>query len=103
MSGIQTIAERNLCFSLKGKHERKTFAVRVSAPRLVDDSANFSFDDGAAVCTIEFNGLNESSFEVHGIDSIHALALAVDIDTHLKGMSKKYDFYWLTGEPYFDE
>jgi hypothetical protein len=66
-------------------------------------SAKFSFDPGAAGCTISFDGLQTESIETHGIDALHALAQAIDIDTYLRGMGKQYDFYWATGEPYFDE
>jgi hypothetical protein len=38
-----------------------------------------------------------------GADSIQALQLAVDVDRVLRRLSKHYDFYFPTGEAYFDE
>jgi hypothetical protein len=99
------IAERELLYSLKGESARKKLLVRISAPYLVDESmVNFKFDPGTAGCTIEFEGLpKELIEEVHGADSIQALALASDIDPYLKGLKKEYDFYWQDGSSYFDE
>ena len=101
----KSIAERELLYSLKGKSTRQKLVVRISAPYLVDESmVNFKFDPGTAGCTIEFDGLPESLVEqVYGADSVQALALAAGIDSYLQGMSKKYDFFWPSGEPYFDD
>ena len=89
------IAERELLYSLKGESARKKLLVRISAPYLVDESmVNFKFDPGTAGCTIEFEGLpKELIEEVHGADSIQALALASDIDPYLKGLKKEYDSF----------
>jgi hypothetical protein len=66
-------------------------------------TARFKFDAGAAACTIQLEGDVMRHVEVHGIDSLHALSQALDIDPLLRGLSDKYDFYWATGEPYFDD
>lgn len=98
------IAERKLLFSPKGKQERRPITIRVSAPSLIEQgSVNFRFDEGTAVCTIEFEGLGEESVDVHGADSIQALLMAADIDRYLKGMKRRYDFYFPNGEPYFED
>jgi hypothetical protein len=95
---------RELFYSLKGKPLRKKLVVRICGPYLIDKKAvNFRFDEGTAGCTIKFDGLNEDNIEVFGIDKLHALSLSVDIDSYLKSMTTKYDFYWITGEPYFEE
>ncbi|MHB8474177.1 MAG: hypothetical protein ACYDC8_15275 [Gammaproteobacteria bacterium] len=101
----KSIAERELLYSLKGASARNKFVVRISAPYLIEENTvNFKFHPGAAACQIEFDGLPESLVEeVHGVDSIQALALAANVDPYLKGLEKKYDFYWITGEPYFEE
>lgn len=107
MSGYmkKTIAERELLYSLKGESTRKKLTVRVRAPYLIDESmVDFTFDPGTAGCTIEFDGLPEELTEqVYGADSVQALSLATDIDPYLKGLGKKYDFYWADGSPYFDD
>ena len=99
------IAERELLYSLKGGATRQKLVVRISAPYLVDEGmVKFKFDPGTAGCTIEFDGLPEGlTEEVFGADSVQALALAADIDPYLRGMRKKFDFFWLSGEPYFDD
>lgn len=101
----QYIAERELLYSLEGDSTRNKLVIRITAPCLIKEgTVNFEFPPGAAVCAIEFDGLPKSLVEeVHGADSIQALQFAVDIDPYLKGLGKKYDFYWPTGEPYFDE
>jgi hypothetical protein len=62
-----------------------------------------ALDAGSAVCAIAFEGLSVADVEVHGVDTLHALAEAVNVDIYLRGMAKKFDFFWPTGEPYFDE
>ena len=101
----KSIAERELLYSLKGDSARKKLVVRISEPYLVDESmVDFTFDPGTAGCTIEFEGLPESfAEEVHGADSIQALAFATDIDPYLKSLEKKYDLYWPDGSPYFED
>lgn len=99
------IAERELLYSLKGSDSRDKLIVRISAPYLVEEGmVNFQFDPGTAGCTIKFEGLPDVLVEeVYGADSIQALNLASNIDSYLKGVQKKYNLYWLTGEPYFDD
>jgi len=97
------IALRELLYNLKSEKIRKKLIVRISEPYLVDkNKVDFRFDEGTAGCTIEFDGLDEDNIEIFGIDKLHALSQAVDIDRYLKGFTNKYDFYWVTGEPYFD-
>lgn len=100
----QVAAERRLLYSLKTKKDRRQLTVKVGLPRPVDKEAiSFRADDDAAVCTIELEGMDEQSIDVYGADLLHALSLATDVDPYLKGLSRKYDFYWPTGEPYFDD
>lgn len=99
------IAERELLYSLKGKSKRHKLVIRIGTPYLLDESAvSFKFDPGTAGCTVEFDGLPENLVEhVYGADSLQALSLAADVDPYLKGLGKKYDFYWPSGESYFDD
>lgn len=99
------IATREMMYSQKGSTNLRRLAVRISAPYPIEEGAvNFEFHPGASVCEIEFDGLPEILVEkVYGVDSIHALSLATDIDPYLKKVEKKYDLYWSSGEPYFDE
>jgi hypothetical protein len=98
------IAERELLYSPKGKGDRRRLIVRVSAPYVIEEAAaGIKLDEGSAGCTIQFDGLDEGDVEVYGIDLLHALSLAVDVDPYLRGMQKKYDLFWPTGEPYFED
>lgn len=98
------IAERRLLFSEKGGSTRRNLWVRVSAPGPIDPkTVKFPVDDDMAVCHVEFDGLDVHSFDVYGMDSLQAVNMASNIEAVLERLSKKYDFYWLSGEPYFDE
>ena len=92
-------------FSEKGKTERKPLVIRVFAPRLVDPaSVPFQVAPGTAVCTVEFDGIpDETLGDTYGVDLLQALQLASDVEPVLKRLSKRYDFYFPTGEGYFDE
>ncbi len=89
------IAERRLAFSKKGSGVKKELVVRIGKPYIEDD--------GTARCSCEWDGLFENYADVAGIDSLHALQLAADIDSMLRKLRDKYDFYWSSGEPYFEE
>jgi hypothetical protein len=54
------------------------------------------------MCKIVFDGLPEDELEIYGTDSMQALSLATDIEEVLSRLSKRYDFFWATGEPYFE-
>ena len=99
------IAERRLLFSLKGQTERKPLTIRIHAPTPVEPgSVSWKPDHDTAVCLVEFDGIPDvAPGETYGADSIQALQLAADIERTLKRLSKRYDFYFPTGEGYFDE
>lgn len=97
-------AVRELFFCRKGHTQRKKLIIRIRPPQLVDESSvSFKFDEGTASCAVEFDGLSELNNEVFGVDKLHALSLAVDIDPCIKSLAADYEFYWLDGAPYFDE
>jgi hypothetical protein len=99
------VAERHLLFCAKGGTERKPLVIRVFAPRLVDPAAvSFEVAEGTAVCTVEFDGIpDETQGDTYGADRLQALQLAADIEPVLRRLSKRYDFYFPTGEGYFDD
>ena len=100
----QFIAERKLLYSLKSSDVQKEFFVRLGAPYHVEEgTVDFSVGkEGCSGCHIEIVGLDETYPEVYGADSLQALSLATSaIESFLKRLQKKYDLYWLTGEPYF--
>ena len=99
------IAERKLTYTLKGENKKQNLTIRIGKPYLlVEGMVNFQFHEGAAGCSVEFDGIDDGyADEVYGADSLQALQLASDIDGILKNLSKKYDFYFPDGEPYFDD
>ena len=101
----KAIAERQLLFSAKGESERRPLVIRMFAPRPVEPgSVSFDVAEGTAVCTVEFDGLPaEAQGDIYGADSLQALQLAADVEPVLKRLSKHYDFYFPTGEGYFDD
>ena len=104
MTYAKFFAHRDLLFAKKGEQHKSRLTVRVSPPNIVSSTrGGTALDAGSAACEISFEGLGVENVEVYGIDTIQALALAVDIDPYIRGLSKNFDFYWPTGEPYFDE
>lgn len=108
---ISQIAERRLTFTEKGGSDRKALCIRIFAPQPVDPSSvTFAVDAHTASCVVKFDGLPDGARQtlgadctVFGADSIQALQLAVDVDRVLRRLSSRYDFYFPTGEVYFDE
>lgn len=98
----ETIAKRELMFSRKGEKEKHKVIVRLCLPIEIEPGeVSFSFSPGAACCRVEFDGLDEPAYVAHGADSLQALQLAVNIDPILRGLGKKYDFFFDDGDPCF--
>ena len=98
------IAERKLNYAIKGGSERKVVIIRIGQPYLVEDgTVNFSADKDTAGCVVAIDGLTEEILETYyGADLVQALQLAADIEPLIKRLSKKYDFFFPSGEPYFE-
>lgn len=97
-------AERRLLCSAKNSSARTEVAFRVSRPHVTTASEAISVADGETyTCEVTIHGLDEPSIKYFGMDSVQALQLASDLDPLIKRLSAKYDFFWLTGEPYFEE
>lgn len=90
------IAERKLMFSLKGTQKRQVFTIRIGVPYWVEK--------GVAACPVEWDGLfdKEELADARGMDLLQALHLASDTDYFLEKLREKYDFFWPSGESYFD-
>ena len=98
------IAERHLWFSEKKGGVRKKLLVGIAAPVAVaQHEVKYPIDGVMSKCHVEFEGSNEHSFDVFGADSLQAVNLASNIEGVIERLSDRYDFYWATGEPYFDE
>lgn len=101
----RTIGTRKLLYTTKGGTARTPFAVHVGEPfELTKGAVDFPFSEGTAGCVISFEGLDEKEVAVYGADTIQALAIAVDsLEKYLQRLAGKYDFYFVTGEPYFED
>jgi hypothetical protein len=97
------IAVRHLLFSNKGDGGRKTLTVGLCSPAIVAQAeVQYPVDGVMSKCHVEFEGLNEHSYDVFGTDSLQAINLASNIEAVIKRLSGEYDFFWATGEPYFE-
>jgi len=99
------LAKRKLFYSLKGSDLRNRFLICIGFPHVVDqNTVEFPVGEGLIGCWIETEGLEkEYRHEVYGVDEIQAINIASDIEPFLKRLQKKYDVYWPSGEPYFDQ
>ena len=101
---MRYVAERKLLFSEKSSPKTKEVVVKISEPFVAtEDNAGFLGDGVASVCHVEIDGIDEPGFDLVGMDSLQAVNLASDIEPLIKRLSDRYDFFWVTGEPYFDE
>jgi hypothetical protein len=90
------IAERKLIAEKKETGERINVVVRVGVPYWLDK-------DERAACPHEWEGLYDNLADAQGVDLLHALQLASDINSMLEILKDKYNFYWPNGEEYFDD
>jgi hypothetical protein len=91
----QVVAQRQLLYSPIEGGERKPLMIRVSVP--------YWDESGRAACDVEMEGLFNEYGPMVGIDLLHALKLAADIDPLLEKLRRKYNFFWPDGEPYHDD
>lgn len=99
------IAERRILYALKGSDISKEFIIRLGYPYLVQEGT-VSFpvgEEGCWGCHVEIEGLDENYSEVYGADSLQAVNLASNVEPFLRRLQKKYDLFFLSGEPYFDD
>jgi len=101
---VKYIAERKLFFSEKNSQITKETIIKISEPFVVtENDVKFPVDGVTSGCHVEIEGLNENGFTLYGMDSLQAINLASNIDPLLEKLGDKYDFFWSTGEPYFEE
>jgi len=97
-------AERRLLFSTKNGSTRTEVVFRVGKPHVTTASEAASVANGeTCTCEVTIAGLDEPSIKYFGMDSVQALQLASNLDSLIKRLSAKYDFFWPTGERYFEE
>ncbi len=98
------VAERRLFFSPKGVDERSELIVQIHQPYLVtQEMVSFRVAENTGGCRVVIVGFPENFEEVtYGADTLQALQLAADVEPLLKRLSKNYDLFFPTGEPYFE-
>ena len=97
------IAERKLLVAKKGSADRKPVAIRISEPFTVkQEDVTFPVDGIIAGCHIAIEGLDVPGHDVYGMDSVQAVSLASNIEPLVESMSVDFDFFWASGDPYFD-
>jgi hypothetical protein len=101
---MKIIAERRLHWAPKGQSERLEFTIRIGAPSVVEPgSVEFPVNEETGACRREYHGFPVKIDDtIYGADVLQALQLAVDVDSTLMRFSDRYDFFFPTGEPYFD-
>ena len=102
---MEIIATRLLQYSMRGEHQRNDLKVCIYSPFVVlKASVDFEVSEGVAGCRWELEGLPEKLEDVaYGSDSVQALQLASNIDPVIRSLRAKYDFWFPTGEPYFED
>ncbi len=101
---MKYIAERKLLFKEKNTQTTKEMVIKISEPYIVtENDVKFPVDGVIAGCHVKIEGLDEPGYDLYGMDSLQAVNLASDIDPLLDRLSGNYDFFWSTGEPYFEE
>ena len=102
-SSHRVIATRQLSYKTRGDSTLRELTVCISEPYLAEGAVDIPVAEGAAACSVSFDGLPEKGHEVIGGDTFQALELAVSYaESALRRFGKKYEFYF-DGEPYFDD
>jgi hypothetical protein len=91
----KAIAERKLFYTAKHSSVKMELVIRIGTPYLDKD--------GMAKCPVQWDGLFEDFADLCGMDLLQALQLAANVDSMLQELRNKYDFFWTSGEPYFDD
>lgn len=97
------IAEKRLLFSRKNSALREELVIQIGMPYTIKDGGIEHPITNGAGCSRQFIGLFEDLPDVYGSDAVQALYIASNVDSFLTKLSHKYDFFYLSGEPYFDK
>lgn len=87
------IAERKFLVESIETSDRFEVTFRVGQPYWAEG-------DEDAACPRELVGIFDEMADARGVDPVHALQLALDIDTMIEALKDKYCFFWLSGERY---
>lgn len=100
---IDWIAKRRLRAVSKADGQETVVTIKVSRPALSALApGGGSANPDEAYCWVDFEGTEQPALKVYGADELQALELASNLDPILEAMRSHYDFYWESGEKYFD-
>lgn len=98
------VAERRLRCVGKADGVEREVRIGICRPEEVDgEDVDLPGVGRVVVCRTVIDGIEEFVRPCVGADTLQAVRLASDIDALVKRLSRRYDFYFLDGEPYFDE
>ena len=96
----RVIAERKLNYSLKNEDRVRGLTILVFEPVLMENEQRQTM----AACSVLYDGIDFDYPEIYGMDRLQALDLALRaIDSNMELLKEKYNFYFLDGDPYFEE
>ena len=105
MASTDLVARRKLLFTTPDNITQRPCTIGISVPREVTTSSgDEELHDPLAACHIVFEGFDAEPIEVHGSDSLQALAMACDIDPFLRDLERRkgFEFFWDDGTAYFE-
>lgn len=95
-SDFEVIVERKLILLHFASNIEKEIVVRIGRPYWTELNVE-------AACPVAIVGMDERREDIHGIDPLNALELAIKfVDQLLSGREPTEQIKWPDGEPYFD-
>jgi hypothetical protein len=90
------LVERRLKIRVPQSGKEQDLVIRIGKPYRTGN-------EGDAACPVFVGGLFGRLADVHGVDEMDALRLAIElIENTLRGKRKELRISWPDGEPYFD-
>ncbi len=102
---MSVIAEFELNYAKKGSLDKDKFSISITKPLLVEkDSDHKPTRVGFYFSNVIVHPFDQFSYTVYGANPVQAIHLASNIDFILEKLKDKdeYDFFCLSGEPYFN-
>jgi len=89
------LLQRRLKARSSSSGEEREIVIEVGQPYRVRN-------DGDAACPVAIRGLFGRLADIHGVDTMDALRLAIDfVEKVLRGKTGEFEFLWPDGESYF--
>lgn len=102
-ASCEIIASRRLFYREVGGTSLSECSFGIERPKIVTtEDAVMKADGLVCTCRVFVEGLDMSPITVYGVDAVQAIQLASDLDSIVKRLTSRFEFFWLDGEPYFD-